>query len=355
MAQAVPWYDPPFEAIEAMKQKMNSTGFHFYSPDPGLMSTRTALAREIKHRRGISLDPASELHLTCGASQAFVSALMAVADPGDRVVVLEPYYFDHVFAVQFSNLELDSIPMIEDSRWNLPWEKLEERIPGAKVMVLVNPGNPTGSTLSEEELRRIIKLTEENNCTLIIDETYERFNFTGSTFHPWIETKKESVLTIGSFSKSFSLSGWRLGYLFGADHILKEALKVQDSVVICPSTPGQLLLEECLNLDGWVEKRSAEVEYRRVLCEEAMQKSNGLKWRESGGGFFTLAKTPDGFDAYALANYLIEKYSIATIPGDAFGETGKQHLRFSFGCLSDQQLAAAMSSLASIDLSDVSL
>jgi aspartate/methionine/tyrosine aminotransferase len=338
-----------------MKQKMNSSGFHFYSPDPGLMSTRTALAREIKHRRGISLDPACELHLTCGASQAFVSALMAVADPGDRVVVLEPYYFDHVFAVQFSNLELDSIPMIEDSRWNLPWKQLEEKIPGAKVMVLVNPGNPTGSTLSQEELRRIIKLTEENNCTLIIDETYERFNFTGSTFHPWIETKKESVLTIGSFSKSFSLSGWRLGYLFGADYILKEALKIQDSVVICPSTPGQLLLEECLNLNGWVEKRSAEVEYRRVLCEEAMQKSNGLKWRESGGGFFTLAKTPDGFDTYALADYLIDKYSIATIPGDAFGETGKQHLRFSFGCLSDQQLAAAMSSLASVDLDDVSL
>ncbi len=354
MAQAVPWYRPPQKAVEAMKQEMNSDRFHFYSPDPGLMSTRVALSREIRRRRGINLAPSKELHLTCGASQAFVSALMAVADPGDRAIVLEPYYFDHVFAIQFSNLELDSIPMVEHSEWSIPWEILEEKIPGAKVMVLVNPGNPTGAVLTEEEIRRIVQLTGENSCTLIIDETYERFNFSGSKHHPWMETNQEHVLTLGSFSKSFSLSGWRLGYLFGADYILKEALKIQDSVVICPSTPSQILLEKCLNLDGWVENRSAEVEHRLHLCRSAMEQSKGLEWREAGGGFFTLAKTPDGVDTYTLANYLIEKYAIATIPGDAFGAAGKQHLRLSFGCLADEELIPAMSALASVDLTNVS-
>ncbi len=354
MAQAVPWYDPPQKAIEAAKLEMSSSRFHFYSPDPGLMSTRVALSREMKNRRGISLNPATELHLTCGASQAFVSALMSVADPGDRAIVLEPYYFDHVFAIQFSNLQLDSIPMIEESGWNVPWEKLEERVPGAKVMVLVNPGNPTGATLSEEEIRRIVELTGENNCTLIIDETYERFNFIGSSYHPWMEIKEEHVLTLGSFSKSFSLSGWRLGYLFGADYILEEALKIQDSIVICPSTPGQILLEKCLNLDGWVENRATEVEHRLHLCRKAMQQSRGLEWREAEGGFFTLAKTPAGIDTYTLADYLIDKYAIATIPGDAFGESGKQHLRFSFGCLADKELIPAMSALSNVDLTNVS-
>lgn len=355
MAQAVPWYGPPQEAIEAMKLEMSSSRFHFYSPDPGLISTRVALSREIKNRRKINLNPASELHLTCGASQAFVSALMAVADPGDRAIVLEPYYFDHVFAIQFSNLELDSIPMVEEREWSIPRAKLEEKIPGAKVMVLVNPGNPTGTALTEEEIRWIVKLTRENDCMLIIDETYERFNFTGSSYHPWMETKEEHVLTLGSFSKSFSLSGWRLGYLFGADFILEEALKVQDAVVICPPTPGQILLEKCLNLDGWVENRSAEVEHRLHLCRKAMQQSRGLEWREAGGGFFTLAKTPAGIDTYALADYLIDKYAIATIPGDAFGESGKQHLRFSFGCLADKELIPAMSALASVDITDLVL
>jgi len=355
MAQAVPWYDPPRQAVEAMKREMDKRGFHFYSPDPGLMSARVALSNEIRNRRHITLDPARELHLTCGASQAFVSALMAVADPGDRAIVLEPYYFDHVFAIQFANLQLDSIPMVEDEGWSLPWKTLEEKMPGARVMVLVNPGNPTGAVLSEEEIRRIVKLTGENGCMLIIDETYERFNFTGSRYHPWTETNHEHVLTLGSFSKSFSLSGWRLGYLFGSDYILEEALKVQDSVVICPSTPGQILLEQCLNLDDWVEKRSDEVQNRLNLCRDAMKQAKGLDWREVGGGFFTLAKTPEGIDTYALAGFLLEKYGIATIPGDAFGAAGKQHLRFSFGCLADEEIVPAMSSLASVDIANLEL
>jgi aminotransferase len=355
MAQAVPWYRPPQEAIEALKLEMNSRAFHLYSPDPGLLSARIALAGDFHCRRCLEVNPATELHLTCGASQAFAGALMAVADPGDRAIVLEPFYFDHVFAVQFSNLVLDTIPMIESEGWAIPWGLLEEKIPGAKVLILVNPGNPTGAVLTEEEIRRIVKLTGENGCALIIDETYERFNFTGSSFHPWMETKEEHVITLGSFSKSFSLSGWRLGYLFGADYILQEALKVQDSVVICAPTPAQILLEKCLLIEGFVEKHSAGVKHRLQLCRKAMNESVGIEWREALGGFFTLAKTPSGMNTYALANYLINRYAIATIPGDAFGESGRQHLRFSFGCLSDEDIVPAMTALASVNLSEVSL
>ena len=355
MAQAVPWYSPPKQVIEELNKEIYNKSFHFYSPDPGLLSSREALASDFSSRRKINVNPESELHLTCGASQAFVTALMATADPGDRVIVLEPYYFDHVFAVQFSNLVLDSIPMEETSEWKMPWNQLEKKIKGAKVLVLVNPGNPTGSALTESEIRRIVKLTKENNCTLIIDETYERFNFTGSSFHCWQKTKEEHVLTLGSFSKSFSLSGWRLGYLFGADYILEQALKVQDSVVICPPTPAQILLEKCLTVSNWVEEKSDAVKMRGELCKKAIDSANGLEWREVQGGFFSLVKTPDNIDSYVLADYLIDKYRIATIPGDAFGNKGKHHLRFSFGCLDDNDLQPAMKALASVDLSDFSL
>ncbi len=355
MAQAVPWYSPPKQVIEELNKEIYNKSFHFYSPDPGLLSSRQALTSDFTSRRKININPESELHLTCGASQAFVTALMATADPGDRVIVLEPYYFDHVFAVQFSNLVLDSIPMEETSKWKMPWKQLEKKIKGARVLVLVNPGNPTGSALTESEIRRIVKLTKENNCTLIIDETYERFNFTGSSFHCWQETKEEHVLTLGSFSKSFSLSGWRLGYLFGADYILEQALKVQDSVVICPPTPAQILLEKCLTVSNWVEEKSDAVKMRGELCKKAIDSANGLEWREVQGGFFSLVKTPDNIDSYVLADYLIDKYRIATIPGDAFGNKGKHHLRFSFGCLDDNDLQPAMKALASVDLSDFSL
>lgn len=355
MAQAVPWYGPPEEALLRFRERMDEPGFNFYSPDPGHLSVRSSLSEDFHSRRGVNTDPECELHLTCGASQAFLSALLAVADPGDRVVVLEPYYFDHIFAIQFSGLQLDCIPMTEENGWEIPWEALRSRLPGASVLVLVNPGNPTGFAASEKELRELEALTERNRCALIIDETYERFNFTGSGYHPWQERKAGHVLTVGSFSKSFSLSGWRLGYLFGPGEILKEALKVQDSVVICPPTPSQLLLEECLKLDGWVEDRSREVFARLSMCRDALDSSRGLQWRECGGGFFTLAAAKEGLDCYRLADHLLDEYGIASIPGDAFGVTGRGHLRLSFGCLSDQELKPAMEALSSVDLTGVSL
>ena len=355
MAQAVPWYDPPSDAVARFKNRMNEPGFNFYSPDPGLPSARAALSEDFLTRRGISTDPQSELHLTCGASQAFLSALLAVTDQGSKAVVMEPYYFDHVFALQFTGLELVSIPMIEGTGWEIPWEKLEKNLEDASVMVLVNPGNPTGYAASEDEIKRLVSLTGKYGCALIIDETYERFNFTGSSYHPWQESRQEHVLTIGSFSKSFSLSGWRLGYLFGSAEVLHESLKVQDSVVICPPTPSQILLEECLKTSGWVEERSSEVFHRLELCRDAMGSSKGLDWRNAEGGFFTLAAVPEGMDCYRLAEHLLDKYAIASIPGDAFGEAGKGHLRLSFGCLSDEDLMPAMNSLASIDITGVSL
>lgn len=355
MAQAVPWYDPPADALQRFRKRMDEPGFNFYSPDPGFPSVRAALARDFLTRRGISTDPHRELHLTCGASQAFLSALLAVTDPGEKAVVLEPYYFDHVFAVQFSGLELVSIPMKEDTGWEIPWSELEENIESASVMVLVNPGNPTGSAATEEEIRKLVSLTGRCGCALIIDETYQRFNFTGSGFHPWQEEKAEHVLTLGSFSKSYSLSGWRIGYLFGSGEVLNESLKVQDSVVICPPAPSQTLLEECLKTRGWVENRSSEVEHRLELCRNAMRSSRGLEWRDTRGGFFTLAAIPEGISSYRLAEHLLDEYAIATIPGDAFEKTGEGHLRFSFGCLSDDDLEPAMEAIASVDLRNVSL
>lgn len=354
MAQAVPWYRPPEQAVTRFRRRLSDPEADFYSPDPGFLSVRTALAEEFAQRRDIHLDPESELHLTCGASQAFLGALLSVTDPGDRVVVPEPYYFDHIFATGFSGLRTVTVPMSEGTDWEMPMELLEREVPGSAALILVNPGNPTGSALSLEKLRRLVELTEAEDCALIVDETYERFNFTGSSWHPWQGRRPAHVITLGSFSKSFSLSGWRIGYLFGSAEVLEEALKVQDSVVICPPTPSQFLLEECLKETGWVERRSEQVLQRLNACREAMKTSIGLEWREAGGGFFTLAAGPPGTNGYSLAEHLLDRYSIATIPGEAFGPSGASHVRISFGCLSDAELEPAMKRLASVDLSGFS-
>ena len=349
MAQAVPWYSPPAEAIDGLIGKMGESGTHLYSPDPGFTSTRKALAQDFSTRRRIELDPLAQLHLTCGASQAFLGALLAVTDPGDCVVVLEPYYFDHVFAIQFSSLELESIPMRETEGWELPSAALEEAVRGAKALVIVNPGNPTGSVLSLSELEWLTGITRDNDCYLLLDETYERFNFSGSSWHPWMDGEREHVITFGSFSKSFGMSGWRLGYLFGGSDVLEQSLKVQDSVVICPPAPSQILLEESLQHHAWVERMSTAVRYRGELCKKALEAADGLDWRTTGGGFFTLAACR-GRNSLEVSLDLLERYRIATIPGSAFGSTGEEHVRISFGCLSDADLEPAMDALSSVSL-----
>lgn len=349
MAQAVPWYGPSPEALNAFEKRLGEPALHLYSPDPGLISARRSLAEDFRRRRRLNLDPETEIHLTCGASQAFLSALLTVTDPGDRVLLVEPYYFDHLFAVQFCGTLPVFLPMKERQGWEFPWEALEEAIHGARALVLVNPGNPTGAVLRDKEMKRLAKMTVDAGCCLILDETYERFDFSGTSWHPWVEEKNERVITLGSFSKSLGIPGWRLGYLFASSELLKEALKVQDSAVICAPTPAQLLMEECLNHPDYTEEKIQGLKERLRLCREALGHARGLQWRHAAGGFFTLAACPGTADSEA-ARILLERYGIGTIPGSAFGESGKEHLRISFGCLSDEQLAPAMEKLASVRL-----
>jgi aminotransferase len=353
MAQAAPWYGPPEEALELLAARLGDLSTHCYGPDPGFLSTRIAVAEDLRDRRSIELDHGSELHITCGASQAFLSALIAVTDAGDPALVIDPWYFDHVFAIRFCNLELRVASMeAAHEGWRFPRAAIEKELEeDLRALVLVNPGNPTGCVLTEEELRWLAEATADAGCFLLIDETYERFNFTGSSWHPWQEPgRAPNCLTFGSFSKSLGIPGWRIGYLFGDAALLEQALKVQDSAVICPPTPSQLLVESSLRQRDWIEAKSAAVRRRLDLCREAMSTASGLEWREPGGGFFTLASLPEGMDDTAAAMRLLEEHSVATIPGSAFGPGGAGHLRVSFGCLSDEEIGPAMGALSEVRL-----
>ena len=352
LAQAVPWYSPPRVSLDSLSGMMNVPAMHRYSPDPGYPSTRRAVADEFLRRRGIDLDPDRQLHLTCGASQAFLSALLAATSVGDRVAVIEPYYFDHVFAIEFSGLDLLSIPMREENgRWEMPLDEILEALPGLGALVLVNPGNPTGAVIPDRMMRRLTEYAGESDTFLLIDETYERFVFTGDGWHPWMDGEANHVLTFGSFSKSLGMPGWRLGYLFGSERMLEQAIKVQDSVVICPPSPSQLLLELALAEKDWIESKPCEVMRRRDLCRETLTRGSGnLQWREAGGAFFTLAAYPGGMPSPEAAMHVLEKYGIGTIPGSAFGPSGEGHLRVSFGCLSDEDIQPVMELLGQVTI-----
>lgn len=349
MAQAVPWYTPPVLSLEKLAENLSNQSLHRYSPDPGYPSARFAVTEDFRKRRSICLDPADELHLTCGASQAFLSALLTVTSAGDTVAVLEPYYFDHVFAIRFSNLGLCSIPMIEEEDdWKIPLHELERVLPEVSALALVNPGNPTGKVICDSNMKKIVEMTADSGTFLILDETYERFVFTGDKWHPWQEGRPRHVMTIGSFSKSLGMPGWRIGYLFGAADLLKQALKVQDSVVICPPSPSQFLLETALMEVDWISKMSEGVKHRLERCRNALSGNRSLSWRKVGGAFFTLASYESSMTSQEAAMYILDEYGLGTIPGSAFGSAGEGHIRISFGCLSDEELEPAMEILSGV-------
>lgn len=352
MAQAVPWYSPPDHVLEKLCGMIHESSVHRYSPDPGFLSTRTAVSEDFLGRRGIDLDPKSEIHLTCGASQAFLSALLSVTSAGDRVAVIEPFYFDHVFAIRFSDLQPVSVPMEEsEGGWAMDMDLLERTLDSVRVLVMVNPGNPTGTVIPDGQMKLIHRMTRESGTFLIMDETYERFVFTGDGWHPWQDGRPENVLTIGSFSKSLGMPGWRLGYLFGPGRLLREAIKVQDSVVICPPSPSQHMLEMALCEEEWIAEKSAGVSERLRACRQALSASRCLHWRDAGGAFFTLAAYDGEMNSEEAAMHLLEEYGIGTIPGSSFGPSGEGHLRISFGCLSSEEIGPAMEALAEVSFS----
>ncbi len=351
MAQAVPWYTPPDRVLSRFSEKLREARLHGYGPDPGFPGTRKLVAEDFAARRNIRLDPEKELHLTCGASQAFLSALLAVTSAGDRVCLVEPYYFDHLFAVIFSDLEPVIVPMLEkDGGWIFPMDRLEQVIEDINVLVVVNPGNPTGHVIPDKTMAELSRLTMKHGVFLLLDETYERFVFTGDGCHPWSAERLPNILTFGSFSKSLGMAGWRLGYLFGGEKILEQALKVQDSVVICPPSPAQVLLELAIGEKEWTETMSASIRLRMHACEQALDHNPHFHWRKVGGGFFTLAAYDGGATSERVALHLLEEHGIGTIPGSAFGDAGEGHVRISFGCLPPGEVDAAMERVSHMTL-----
>ena len=349
LGQAVPWFGPPDWALEQFIYQIHEPVIHRYSPDPGFPELRILLSERWFENRGFFIDPLSELHITVGASQAFMSALTSVADSGDIVVLSNPYYFDHLYAVQFLDCLPHFVPMREtENGFSYDVDGTMEAIKnGARVVVLVHPSNPTATVIHTPDLQRIAHSCAHHGCYIILDETYERFLYEKKThWHPWMDSKARPwCLTIGSFSKTFGMAGWRIGYLFGPAAMLDQALKVQDSVAICAPVPAQLLLNFILNghAEEWLNIRIRELRRRLHLARDTFTHPESfLQWREVEGAFFSFLAYDSQVRSADMALEILEKTGVGLVPGSSFGSMGEYHLRLSFGSSSAEELDTAL-------------
>lgn len=344
LCQAVPSYPPPVELIGFLKQTLDNPATFKYSPDEGLAEVREAVCNWYQRYYQSAPEP-QQLCLTSGASQAFWLAMTSLCQPGDEVIVQLPAYFDHPMGLQVLRIKPVYAPFDPEKAGQPDLETISRLInPKTKAILLVTPSNPTGAVIPPGQINAFFELTQGHNISLILDETYNAF--IGSSPHQLFNRPDwpDNFIQIASFGKTFALTGLRCGALIANGEFIQQALKIQDSMVVCQPRPTQLALEfGCRHLDGWVAKNTTIMQQRhdRFKTDFLAAKTN-FKLTASGS-FFAWVKHPwSNLTGRQAARKMVEEANLISLPGEAFGPGLEPYLRLSFGNIDVAQIAEAV-------------
>ncbi len=344
LCQAVPSYPPPPELIGYLKQALDDPITFKYSPDEGLPEVR----REVCdwYQRHYQNKPAPEqLCLTIGASQAFWLAMVCICKPGDEVIIQLPAYFDHLMGIEALGIKPVYAPFDPETGGRPDLEKISRLISSrTRAILLVTPSNPTGSVIPEELIAQLFELAKTHNIALILDETYNAF--VGKTPHQLFSRPDwgEHFIHMASFGKTFDLTGLRCGALREDNRLIEQALKVQDSMVVCQSRPAQLALGfGCRNLDSWVAGNAKTMKQRHDSFKTAFQAAETDFKLAASGSFFAWVEHPwKSLNGRQAARRLVEEANLICLPGEAFGPGLERYLRLAFGNIDIQQIPQAI-------------
>ena len=348
LAQGVVYWKPPRSAYESLAGALESDeALHTYCPDEGLPELVSALKEKLAEENG--LNGGVEVMVTTGANQAYMNCVLTLMGEGEKCVVFRPYYFNHVMAVQMTRGEESLLvgPCSDGGVPDLRW--LRDQFDdsggggrgggGIKMVTLVNPGNPTGTSLPRAVLDDAIELCRENGAWLVVDNTYEHFDHSGANSPtlsgvPFWCSSEEHVINVFSFSKAFALAGFRVGYaaINAGPHsergreAYNQMIKVQDTVPICPPRPSQIAALGSLSAGrSWVAEKVSTLDASRDAILDALSplaEHTGSPVMGGSGAMYVMAKLPDGLDDRAVAEDLVEKHGIAIIPGSFCGLPG---------------------------------
>lgn len=351
LGQGIPDMMPPPECLAALADRLADPALHRYGPDQGLPELRAALADDYRRRLGVRLDPEREILITAGANHGFVLALMATVQPGERVVLGAPYYFNHLMALQLLGMTGVEWPLVvRDDRYVLDLEGLAPRLAaGAAGVVCVNPNNPTGAVFGAADIGGVVAACVRCGVTLFYDEVYNLIAFGEEPAgHPYrFAGGREHTIVLGSFSKLFGMTGWRVGYLIAPPPVVGQMMKAQDTTVICAPVAGQALAAECLRrCPDYPAAYCRELRGRVRRLAAVVRDIPALAWREPAGALFTLLPYQHPEPSRQLAARMVREAGVMAIPGAAFGASGEHHLRISFGFSDEATIVEAGRRLA---------
>ncbi|CAL8463420.1 g2954 [Coccomyxa elongata] len=335
LAQGVVHWTPPQNALDLASDLVRNKSVSAYGPCAGLNSLTDALKEKLATENNL---PHHEVMVTSGANQAFTNIVLTMLDPGDRVILFVPYYFNHLMAVQMTG-GADNVVrgQCDPQSWhpNLNWLEQELSQPNPpKMVVLVNPCNPTGVLLSKEEVERAAQLCQDAGAWLIMDNTYEHFVYDGRQHHC---IAAPHIIHVFSFSKAFGMMGWRIGYLAYMDlHGLgDQLLKVQDTIPICPPQLSQYVALGAVEAGrSWVDTQIETIIANKDMLINALSPlgdlGNGIAGGE--GAIYLWARLPKGCeDDEAVVEWLVREHAVCLIPGSSCGAPG--YIRVAFANL----------------------
>lgn len=352
LSQAVPSYGPPPAVLQEVRRCLDDPGVHRYSADPGIPELRDAVAAKLAEFNHVSRQ-SGDIIITAGANQAFLLTAMTVLNPGDEVILLTPYYFNHHMAVQMVGAKPVEVELDSESGFALDSRKIIDAVtPRTRMIVIVTPSNPTGAIYVEEELGELAKGLEDSDVLIVSDETYDFFSpgpfGRGHVSVGSFPEVADRTFTISSFSKSFGITGWRAGYLAAPSRYIENLLKVQDTMVICaPHISQRVALAGLTRSRDWLRERVGEMG-EKIRWLKLYSFTNPALKLVSAGAFFAYVGFYLDCDSFTLAKRLLKDHRVLVIPGEVFGRSQSGYFRIACGGVDIAGLQDAMDRLERI-------
>ena len=334
-----PDFDTPWHVREEGIYTLQK-GRTFYTANRGLMELRTEISNYIARNHAVQYNPATQVLVTIGGSEAIDLALRACLEPGDEVIYHEPCYVSYLPCITLADGVPVPIPLKEANDFRLTAEELEAAItPKSKALILSFPNNPTGAVMTKEDLEAIAEVIVRHDLLVITDEIYSELSYTGKKHYSLIDLPGmvERTIYINGFSKAYAMTGWRLGYCCGPEEILAQMVKIHQFAIMAAPTMSQYAGTMALkNGAGDVEMmRDSYNQRRRYLMAEL--KRLGIPCFEPFGAFYIFPNISQfGLSSEEFATRLIREHKVAVVPGSAFGQSGEGFVRVSYAYSIDE-------------------
>lgn len=330
-------------AIQALRDGRTS-----YTSNLGMPECREAISTYLRRLYGVAYDPAGEILITVGVSEAMDLAMRALLDPGDEVLVPEPAFVSYKPAAMLAGGRAVTVDLRAENDFRISVDDLETAVtPRTKVLLLSYPSNPTGAVMSREELLPVAEFAERHDLWVISDEIYDRLTYVGQpTCFATLPGMRDRTVTLNGFSKAFAMTGWRLGYACATAELIGTMNRIHQYTMMCAPTLSQIAAIEALeHADDDVKAMVASYDERRRIIVSGFRRI-GLPCFEPGGAFYAFPSVAaTGMNSEAFAQALLEEARVAVVPGNAFGASGEGHVRCCYA-VSMEKIEEALARMA---------